>query len=41
MSTSKSIVLSVLATFLVAVVPGLAAAAAKPNILCIVSDDTG
>ena len=42
MNRNKSLLVAVLATFLVAIAPGLVhAAQAKPNILFIVSDDTG
>ena len=41
MNRRKSLVAPLLAIFLVAIAPGLALAASKPNILLIVSDDTG
>jgi len=41
MNKSRSFLATVLATFLLAIAPVLAAAQAKPNILFIVSDDTG
>ncbi|WP_374682393.1 arylsulfatase [Accumulibacter sp.] len=41
MNKSRSFLTTVLATFLLAIAPALAAAQPKPNILFIVSDDTG
>lgn len=41
MNRSKWLVAAVLVTFLVAIAPGFALAESKPNILLIVSDDTG